>query len=145
MEFQTYPFGTLGQYFSADIMAVYGGRWIFCRHKERKTWETPGGAVEPGETPLQAAKRELYEETGAVDFRLEPLCDYHIDGKQNGWQFQGNGQVYFAVVHTLGKLPPYSEMGEIGFFDSLPQQLTYPVLRDCFFIAEEKLRAETTR
>lgn len=27
-------------------------------------WETPGGHLEPGESPLQAALRELYEETG---------------------------------------------------------------------------------
>jgi ADP-ribose pyrophosphatase len=35
------------------------------RHGVGKTiWEIPGGAVDPGETPLQAAGRELLEETG---------------------------------------------------------------------------------
>ncbi|MEG1614975.1 MAG: NUDIX domain-containing protein, partial [Oscillospiraceae bacterium] len=91
-----------------------------------------------GETPLEAAKRELYEETGAVDFDIEPLCDYYINGVQNGWKFKGNGQVYFAIVHTLNELPEYSEMGRIGFFDSLPDELTYPVLRDYFSIAIKK-------
>ncbi|MFQ9873249.1 MAG: hypothetical protein ACLRVT_09765 [Oscillospiraceae bacterium] len=62
---------------------------------------------------------ELYEETGAVDFELEPLCDYDINGIQNGWPFKGNGQVFFAEVYSFVALPKYSEMGKIGWFDSL--------------------------
>ncbi len=138
MEFKTHPFGTLGHYFSTDVMAIYKGKWILCKHKERMTWEHPSGYIEPGETPLEAAKRELYEETGAASFDIEPLCDYYINAELNGINYKGNGQVYFAVVHTLGELPPYSEMGEIGLFDSLPDDLTYPILRDYFAIALEK-------
>lgn len=142
MEFQVHPFNTLGgDYFSADIMAIYQEKWIFCMHKERTTWEHPSGHIEIGETPLEAAKRELYEETGAVDFDIEPLCDYYIEAELNGYNYKGNGQVYFAVVHTLEALPHYSEMGKIGFFDSLPDELTYPILRDCFAIALEKRRS----
>lgn len=132
MECTTYPFNTLEEYFSADIMAVYKGKWIFCMHKDRTTWEHPSGHIEVGETPLEAAKRELYEETGAVDFDIEPLCDYYIDAELNGYKYKGGGQVYFAIVHTLSKLPDYSEMGKISFFDSLPDDLTYPILRDFF-------------
>ena len=72
-------------------------------HKERTTWEHPSGWIEKDETPLEAAKRELQEETGAVAFDMEPLCDYFIDGELGGYHYKGNGQVYFAVVHTLGE------------------------------------------
>ena len=106
-------------------------------------WEFPGGKIEEGETPLEAAKRELFEETGAVDFELEPLCDYSIDGTLNGYHYKGNGQVYLAMVHRLEEIPPYSEMGEIGLFDSLPEELTCPILREYFPIAEERLRSKT--
>ncbi len=37
------------------------------------TWEFPGGKIEPGERPVDAARRELAEETGLTDAELEPL------------------------------------------------------------------------
>lgn len=138
MEFNLHPFGTLKDYFCVDMMALYQGQWIFCRHRDRDTWENPGGHIEEGETPLEAAKRELYEETGAITCDIEPLCDYHIDGEVNGRYFKGNVQVFFAVVHTLGALPPGSEMECIQLFDAFPDKLEYTMSLDYFPLALEK-------
>ncbi len=49
----------------AVIIARTEGKYVFCKHKSRETLEVPGGHREEGETILAAAKRELYEETGA--------------------------------------------------------------------------------
>lgn len=43
----------------AVILTMHNGKWVFCRHRERNTWEIPGGHREDGEDILSTAKREL--------------------------------------------------------------------------------------
>ena len=40
---------------------------------ENLSWEVPGGLMEPGESPIEAAKRELREETGHVGTSAEVI------------------------------------------------------------------------
>lgn len=58
----------------AVIVARHRGQWVFCKHRERDTYELPGGHREPGESILEAARRELQEETGAAAFSIHPVC-----------------------------------------------------------------------
>ena len=67
----------------AVIISQSNGKWVFCKHKERDTYEVPGGHREEGEDILDTAKRELQEETGAVKFDIEPLCVYSVTGKNS--------------------------------------------------------------
>ena len=101
---------------------------VLSRHKQRITYETQGGHIEPGETPGQAARRELWEESGAAEYDLVPLCDYWA-GDEHGW---ATGQVFVADVRRFEALPE-SEMAEIRFFDTLPENLTYPDLTPKFY------------
>ncbi len=77
---------------------------------------------------MDAAKRELYEESGVTDAEIIPVCDY------NAWCKAGdaNGVVFAAVVKVPGELPE-SEMAEVKFFDKLPEELTYPLVTPVLF------------
>lgn len=100
----------------AVIVCTHNGKLVMCKHKERDTWECPGGHREEGETILEAAKRELHEETGAKEFTIKPVCVYKITRY---------AMLYYAEVTEFGELPE-SEIECIEFFDALPENLTYP-------------------
>lgn len=55
----------------AVIISKTQSRYVFCKHKDRNTWEIPGGHREQGETIMDTARRELYEETGALNFETQ--------------------------------------------------------------------------
>lgn len=103
------------------IAAKYGDGWLYVRHHKRKTWEIPGGHIEKDETADEAARRELMEETGAVDFSLERVSTYSV--MINGET--GFGRLYFAEISRLGPVPDTSEIAEIKLMDSLPENLTH--------------------
>lgn len=107
----------------AVIAARYDGRWVFCKHKDRSTYEMPGGHREPGEPILRTAERELYEETGAADFTLTPLGLYKVEDY---------GMLYLAEIRSFGALPAY-EMEKIVLCDDLPESLTYPSIQPALF------------
>ena len=122
MAMTEFPVGRLDNIEFVVIFTRYQGKWIYCWHKRRESYEHPGGHVEQGETPLQAAKRELYEETGIRDCRILPLWDYEFIWEDR--KGRNNGRVFYAEVFSLGELPE-SEMDRIEFFDTVPENYTY--------------------
>jgi len=96
-------------------------QWLYARQKDRDTYETAGGKIEPGESPLDCAKRELYEETGAVDFNIFPAFDYNVNNNSAG-------QVFMAEVESLESIPADSEMAEVKSFATFPDKMTYPAI-----------------
>ena len=102
--------------------------FIFVKHFERDTWEIPGGHIEKGETPLQAAKRELVEETGASDYSIKEICDYSVtcDGVIN------YGRLLYAEIKE-NKIELEHEIELARSFNELPTNLTYPEIQPVLF------------
>ena len=125
MECRIHPLNSLGGYKYVVVLSRMDGRLLLSRHRERSTWETQGGHIEPGETPLEAARRELYEESGATEFDIKPAFDYSFG--------DGRGMAFVAEVRALGPLPEGSEMAETRLFDALPENLTYPAITPHLF------------
>ncbi|WP_353093185.1 NUDIX domain-containing protein [Tissierella praeacuta] len=121
----------------AVIMAKYRGKWIFVRHKERSTWEIPGGHREINEDINFTASRELKEETGAKNFRILPVCIYSVTRNET----KSFGQLFYSEVESLDELPN-SEIGEIRLFDTIPQGLTYPLIQPYLFERIEEFCVE---
>ena len=119
----------------AVIVAKYDGKQLWCRHRDRCTWEIPGGHIEEGETAIEAAARELQEETGAADFSITPVCWYNLVFNAG---YEGSSSLLcVAEVRTFGEL--HSEIAEVRTFDETPSALTYPDIQPCL-LAEARRR-----
>lgn len=108
----------------AVIVSKHNGKWVFCKHKDRNTYECPGGHREENESICETAKRELWEETGAVNYHLEPICVYAVEKDEQ----ETFGMLYFADIFEFEKLPAL-EIERIEFFDDLPKEWTYPLIQ----------------
>lgn len=69
--------------FSVAVYARRGDRVLVIEHKRLQTWLPIGGELESGETPLEAARRELREETGIVA-TFQPIA-HALDGVPSGY------------------------------------------------------------
>ena len=115
----------------AVILARTGGKWVFCKHRERDTYEVPGGHREPGEAILDTAKRELYEETGALEFTIKPVCVYSVLGNVREGKTKNEetfGMLFFAEIQTF-EPQLHSEIEKIIITDTLPENWTYPEIQ----------------
>ncbi len=109
----------------AVIITKSQNKYVFCKHKDRDTWEIPGGHREQGENIMDTAKRELYEETGALEFDIELVCVYSVTAPDNFDGSESFGMLFFADVKCF-ESELHSEIEKIAMMGGLPERLTYP-------------------
>lgn len=114
----------------AVIISRSKGRWVLCKHRERDTFELPGGHRETGEPIWETARRELFEETGALEFTLTPVCVYSVTGRNrvNETGDETFGMLFCAEISSFAA-ELHSEIERVCFFDELPDAWTYPLIQ----------------
>jgi ADP-ribose pyrophosphatase YjhB (NUDIX family) len=84
-----------------------------------RAWTTPGGRVEPGESPLDALKREVLEESG-LDVEAGELVGVYCKPYKDDI-------VLFFRASVVGRNPwqPNDEISQMGYFgrDELPEPM----------------------
>ena len=129
------------QFKYAVIIAKKDGKYVFCKHRDRTTLEAPGGHREPGEAILDTAKRELYEETGAVDFDIWPICAYSVTAEDNYNGQETFGMLFGADIRSFEQ-ELHNEIEKIFVMDRLPEKWTYPDIQPKLVAEAEKRKKE---
>lgn len=103
------------------VIAKYNGKWLLTKHKERGL-EFPGGKVENGESLLEAAKREVYEETGGTVEGLQWFAEYVVQSEPPFCK-----TVYTAKVLAIKKIELMETEGAV-LVNELKPDSTYSFL-----------------
>ena len=118
----------------ATVLVVDGGsRLLMIRRSESGAWGVPGGAIEPGESAEETARRELLEETNLEAGEMELFGVF--SGPELYYRYPNGDEVYNVSiaylaheVHGTLKLSD-GEHSESGYFplELLPEDISAPI------------------
>jgi 8-oxo-dGTP diphosphatase len=121
---------------AVSVALVCGDRVMLVRRGRAPSlglYAFPGGRVEPGETAEQAARRELFEETGLVAGRLTPHREFLIGQEPVKFRLQ-----VFAGTHEGGE-PRAGDDADEASWRSLADMENLPVIESVLEVARELL------
>ncbi len=126
------------------IVENENGQVLLEKRTDNHCWGYPGGSVELDEVVEEAAKRELFEETGLVAEALQLFGVF--SGKELHYVYPNGDEVSNVDIVFLCKVwsgeikPQASEVSELRFFpaDALPENLSPPIRKPLLQWAAEK-------
>ena len=119
---------------ASAVVADSDGRIVLARRRDNQLWTIPGGAMEPGETIVQTAMREVKEETG-IEVEVVSLVGIYSDPHHVVEYADGEVRQQFSVCFACrptGALGDRDdEMSEVGFFppDAIGAMEIHPSIR----------------
>ncbi|MFS1517531.1 RNA deprotection pyrophosphohydrolase [Bacillus sp. SCS-151] len=118
LSFDNHPFSLSPKH--VWVICRFYKQWLVTNHATRGL-EFPGGNVEEGETPEQAAIREVKEETGGNIIDLQYIGQYMVMGKEK----KIIKNIYFANINSIEEQPTYYETKGPVLLDHLPDNIAY--------------------
>jgi len=116
LSFEDHPFSSSPKH--VWIICKYQEFWLLTNHRDRGL-EFPGGKVEKNETPLAAAKREVFEETGGVIHDIQYLGQYKVLGKDKTII----KNIYVAKIKEIKQKKTYLETEGPVLLKELPKDI----------------------
>ena len=112
------------QTFGVNVVVIRDNQVLLTLGSDLPVWCLPGGAIEAGESLIEAAKRETLEETGA-EVEISHIVGIY---SRPYWQDSGNHEVVFVGNQVGGVLFPHDgEAVDISYFgfSELPESLIW--------------------
>lgn len=103
---------------AAAILDESGRLLVIKENYDRRRYSFPGGAVEVGESPLDAVVRETLEETGVAVAVGHVVGMYRLVSGLTGTLF------HCSIIDGVPTLPKTGEIAEVGWFE--PQRIPEP-------------------
>jgi 8-oxo-dGTP pyrophosphatase MutT (NUDIX family) len=121
LERLTWPGDPFDEHFSdhhltASAFVISSRGVILHRHKRLGIWVQPGGHVDPGETPEEAALRETIEETGLIVRHLDPVELFNVDVHPGPRGHTHYDLRYVLVAPPVEPAPPVGESPDVYWF-----------------------------
>jgi 8-oxo-dGTP pyrophosphatase MutT (NUDIX family) len=116
-----------GRHFTVAVFVVRDGKVLLHRHRKLGMWLPPGGHIEEGELPDEAAVREVWEETGVrielVGERREDITDPVQLHRPAGVQLENIGPnhqhidlIYFARAPGSAEIRDEFAGDQVGWY-----------------------------